>query len=86
MAQCDEPLAQRSEFSQKPGASAFFHVTGELLHGLRCDDAAFATDDGSTGIIEREKKFGALPLAFSRTASCSERSRPLSIARRAKAF
>lgn len=64
MAQGDEPLARRSEFSQKPSASAFFHVTGELLHGLRCDNAAFATGDGSTGIIEREKKFGALPLAF----------------------
>jgi hypothetical protein len=63
VAQGDAPSAGRGEFGQKSGASAFLHILRELPHGLLCDDAAF-TGDGSAGIIERQKKFSALPLAF----------------------
>jgi hypothetical protein len=55
---------RRGQFGEKAGASAFFHVTGKLLHGLLRDVAAFAPVYGRAGVIEREEKFGALPLAF----------------------
>jgi hypothetical protein len=57
-------LTGRSEFSEKAGASAFLHFLGKLLHGLLRNNAAFSTGKRSSGIVEREKKFRALPLAF----------------------
>jgi hypothetical protein len=35
-----------------------------LLHWFLRDNAAFATGQGSAGLVERQEKFGALPLAF----------------------
>jgi hypothetical protein len=55
---------RRGQFGEKAGASAFLHVTGKLLHGLLRDVSAFAAVYGRAGVIEREEKFGALPLAF----------------------
>jgi hypothetical protein len=83
---------RRGEFSKKSGASAFLHFACKLVHRLSRDNPAFVTGEGSHGIVERQKKFRPLPLAFFPQskgllqASCSECSRPLSIARRAKAF
>jgi hypothetical protein len=58
-------LARRGvQFGQKAGASSFLHFLGKLLHGLRRDNAAFSTSKGSPGVIEREKKFRSLALAF----------------------
>jgi hypothetical protein len=58
-------LARRGvQFGQKAGASSFLHFLGELLHGLLCDNAAFSTSKRSPGVIEREKKFRPLTLAF----------------------
>jgi hypothetical protein len=58
------PSAGRSEFSEKSRASAFLHFPGKLLHGFLRDNAAFATGKRSPGFVERQKKFGPLPLAF----------------------
>ena len=88
----DAPSAGQGEFSEKASASAFLHFVCKLLDRLPRDDAAFSTRKGSTSIVERQKKFCPLPLAFfpqSKSllrASCSDWKRPLSIARRAKAF
>ena len=58
-------LARRGvQFGQKAGASSFLHFVGELLHGWLPDNAAFSTTYRSLGVIEREKKFHPLPLAF----------------------
>jgi hypothetical protein len=58
-------LARRGvQFGQKAGASSFLHFLGEFLHGLLRDYAAFSTSKRSPGVIEREKKFRPLPLAF----------------------
>ena len=58
-------LARRGvQFGQEAGASSFLHILGELLHGLLRDNAAFSTSKRSPGVIEREKKFRPLPLAF----------------------
>jgi hypothetical protein len=88
----DEPLARRSEFSKKAGASALLHFLGELPHGFLRDHAAFTTRKGGFRIIQRERKCSSLAFAFfpqseaSCTASSSVCNRPLSMARRANAF
>ena len=60
----DVPSAGRREFGEKTRAAAFLHFPGKLLHGFLGDDAAFATGKRSLGFVERQKKFGPLPLAF----------------------
>jgi hypothetical protein len=55
---------RRCEFGQKAGAASFFHFLGELLHGLLRNHTAFSTRKRGLGVIERKKKFRALPLAF----------------------
>ena len=58
-------LARRGvQFGQKAGASSFLYFPGELLHGLLRNNAAFSTSKRSPGVIEREKKFRSLTLAF----------------------
>src|SRR5436853_85329 len=46
------------------GAAAFLHLLRKLLHGTLRDHAAFSTGEGSSGVVERQKKFGPLPLAL----------------------
>jgi len=58
------PSAGRGEFSEKAGASAVLHFLGKLLHGLLRDHAAFSAGEGSSGVVERHKESGPLPLAF----------------------
>jgi hypothetical protein len=45
------------------GAAAFFHFLGKLPHGFLGDHAAFTASKGSSGIVERQEKFRALPFA-----------------------
>lgn len=58
----DAPSAGRREFRKKAGATAFLHFAGKLLHGLPCDNAAFATGKGRAGVVDREQELGALAL------------------------
>ena len=60
----DGPLARRSKFSKKAGASALLHFLGELPHGFLGDHAAFTTRKGGFRIIQREKKCRSLAFAF----------------------
>jgi hypothetical protein len=55
---------RRGEFGQKAGPASFFHFLGKLLHGLLRNNEAFSTRKRGLGVIERKKKFRALPLAF----------------------
>jgi hypothetical protein len=79
------------EKNRTSGPAAIFHFQGELSPGIPRDLPAFAAGQGSAGVFQCQKKFGALALTFlpqSQSlpeASCSECKRPLSIARRAKA-
>jgi hypothetical protein len=57
-------LTGSGEFGKEPRTTAFLHFAGKLVHGLLRDNTAFTTRKGSAGIVERQKKFGALPLAF----------------------
>jgi hypothetical protein len=60
----------RVQFGQKADASSFLHFLRELLHGLLRDNAACYTSKRSPGVIEREKKFCPLPLAFFPQGEC----------------
>jgi hypothetical protein len=60
----DAPYAGHGEFGEKAGATAFFHFVGQLPHGLLRDGAAFTAGKGGSGVLERQKKFHPLPLAF----------------------
>ncbi|MGA2073939.1 MAG: hypothetical protein ABSH52_10585, partial [Terriglobia bacterium] len=60
----DVPSAGRGKFSEKARASAFLHFLGKLPHGFLGDNAAIATGKRSLGVVEGQKKFRPLPLAF----------------------
>jgi hypothetical protein len=55
---------RRCEFGQKARSASFFHFLGKLLHGLLRNNTAFSTRKRGLGVIERKKKFRALPLPF----------------------
>jgi hypothetical protein len=61
VAQDDASSAVRCQLAKEAGASAFLHFRGKLPHRLLGDSEAFATREGSFGIVERHKKLRALP-------------------------
>jgi hypothetical protein len=62
--QDDMPLPDGGLLCRKPVPSALLHFSSKIPHGLLRDDAAFTSGEGSFGLIDSDKNFGASALAF----------------------